>query len=51
MTRSRDEEELYDLELIEPEEAANTIAGEISRLIAFYDRVAAQRLGVVSYTT
>jgi hypothetical protein len=46
-----DEEELYDLELIEPGEASTTIAADIRNLIVFYEGVAAQRLGVVSYTS
>jgi hypothetical protein len=44
-------EELYDVESVDHEEAPVTIAGEIRNLVAFYGRVAAERLGVVSYTT
>jgi hypothetical protein len=45
-----DDEELYDLELIEPEIAPATITGDLRRLVAFYGQVAAADLGVVAYT-
>jgi hypothetical protein len=46
-----DEEEVYDLELLGEGEAPGTIVEELEGMIAFYTRVAAEKLGVVIYTT
>ncbi|MEV6387427.1 DUF1877 family protein [Nocardia xishanensis] len=46
-----DEQELYELELITPEEAPEIIVSEITRLTAFYAKARASQLGVVMYTS
>lgn len=46
-----DEQELYDLELITPDEAPGIIVAAIKELTAFYAKAADARFGVVMYTT
>ena len=45
------EEELEDLELIDQDEAPTVIVNDLKELTRFYADVAAERLGVVMYTT
>jgi len=46
-----DEHELYELELITPDEAPGLILAEIEELTALYATAADSKLGVVMYTT
>jgi uncharacterized glyoxalase superfamily protein PhnB len=46
-----DDQELYDLELITPDEATGIIVAEIQKLTSFYAKAADAGLGVVMYTT
>jgi hypothetical protein len=46
-----EEEELYDLEVIDHDEAPATITGDLRGLVAFYSRVSVEKRGVIGYTT
>ncbi|MFI2478627.1 DUF1877 family protein [Nocardia xishanensis] len=46
-----DEHEIYELELITPDEGPEIIVAELERLTAFYAKTADSKLGVVMYTT
>jgi len=46
-----DEYELYELELVTPEEAAGVIVAELEALVDFYAEAQKSGLGVVTYTT
>lgn len=46
-----DEHEIYELELITPDEGPEIIVAELARLTAFYAETADSKLGVVMYTT
>ncbi|MEV0339294.1 DUF1877 family protein [Nocardia sp. NPDC050713] len=46
-----DEHQIYELELITPEEGPGIIVAELEGLTAFYAKTAESKLGVVMYTT
>lgn len=46
-----DEEELYDLEVLDSADAPETIAAELGKLQAFYEQAAEAGMAVVMYTT